>query len=130
MILRRRMAGDTDGSDLARRLVAAQFPQWAHLPVRAVEEDGWDNSTFRLGDELTVRLPGGAQYALQVAKEQRWLPVLAPRLPLPIPVPVAQGDPSGASRTRGRSTAGCPARRRRARRSATRSRSPPTSRPS
>ena len=78
---------------LARRLVDAQFPQWAHLPIARVEVDGWDNRTFRLGDDLTVRLPSGDWYALQVEKEQRWLPVLAPRLPLSIPVPVAKGEP-------------------------------------
>ncbi|MGM1063020.1 aminoglycoside phosphotransferase family protein [Saccharothrix sp. Mg75] len=78
---------------LARRLVDGQFPAWAGLPVRPVELNGWDNRTFRLGDELTVRLPSGDWYALQVAKEQRWLPVLAPHLPLPVPTPVAQGVP-------------------------------------
>jgi aminoglycoside phosphotransferase (APT) family kinase protein len=78
---------------LARRLIDSQFPQWSHLPVTAVEFDGWDNRTFRLGSELTVRLPSGDWYARQVDKEQRWLPVLAPELPLPIPVPVAKGEP-------------------------------------
>jgi aminoglycoside phosphotransferase (APT) family kinase protein len=78
---------------LARRLVDSQFPQWSELPVRGVELDGWDNRTFRLGDDLTVRLPSGDWYAEQVEKEQRWLPVLAPRLPLPIPTPVARGEP-------------------------------------
>jgi aminoglycoside phosphotransferase (APT) family kinase protein len=78
---------------LARRLVASQFPDWADLPVAAVEVDGWDNRTFRLGDELSVRLPSGDWYALQVDKEQRWLPVLATQLPLPIPAPVARGRP-------------------------------------
>jgi aminoglycoside phosphotransferase (APT) family kinase protein len=80
---------------LVRELVAGQFPQWASLPVRAVEHDGWDNRTFRLGDELSVRLPTGDWYAQQVAKEQRWLPVLAGELPLPIPAPVAVGAPAG-----------------------------------
>jgi aminoglycoside phosphotransferase (APT) family kinase protein len=78
---------------LARRLVARQFPQWADRPVTRVELDGWDNRTFRLGDDLTIRLPSGDWYALQVEKEQRWLPVLAPQLPLPIPAPVARGEP-------------------------------------
>jgi aminoglycoside phosphotransferase (APT) family kinase protein len=78
---------------LARRLVDSQFPRWSDLPIAAVEFDGWDNSTFRLGSELTLRLPTGAWYAQQVAKEQRWLPVLAPQLPLPIPAPVAEGSP-------------------------------------
>src|SRR5215210_2563053 len=78
---------------LARRLVDRQFPQWAGLPIHRVEHDGWDNRTFRLGDRMTVRMPSGPWYALQVEKEQRWLPRLAPQLPLPIPVPVAQGEP-------------------------------------
>jgi aminoglycoside phosphotransferase (APT) family kinase protein len=79
---------------LVRRLVSRQFPQWADLPVRPVEVDGWDNSTYRLGSDMTVRLPSNESYAAQVAKEQRWLPVLAPHLPLPIPVPLGQGAPS------------------------------------
>jgi aminoglycoside phosphotransferase (APT) family kinase protein len=86
---------DRDAIDaaLARRLVDGQFPQWSGLPIRRVTLDGWDNRTFRLGDELSVRLPTGDWYAKQVDKEQRWLPVLAPRLPLPIPTPVARGEP-------------------------------------
>ena len=78
---------------LARRLIDSQFPRWSHLPIRAVEFDGWDNRTFRLGSELTIRVPNGPWYAQQVDKEQRWLPVLAPQLPLPIPLPVAKGEP-------------------------------------
>jgi aminoglycoside phosphotransferase (APT) family kinase protein len=78
---------------LARRLVDSQFPQWSGLPISAVELDGWDNRTFRLGSELSVRLPSGDWYAQQVDKEQRWLPVLAPQLPLPIPTPVGRGAP-------------------------------------
>ncbi|RSD08382.1 aminoglycoside phosphotransferase family protein [Amycolatopsis eburnea] len=80
-------------ADQVRRLVAAQFPRWAHLPVRPVANGGWDNRTFHLGDAMSVRLPSAAEYALAVDKEQRWLPVLAPRLPLPIPVPLAEGRP-------------------------------------
>lgn len=79
---------------LVRRLVAAQFPQWADLPVRPVDVSGWDNRTFHLGAEMTVRLPSAEGYAPQVAKEQRWLPVLAPQLPLPIPAPLALGAPA------------------------------------
>ena len=44
---------------LARRLIDSQFPQWSQLPITPVEVDGWDNRTFRLGPELTVRLPSG-----------------------------------------------------------------------
>jgi aminoglycoside phosphotransferase (APT) family kinase protein len=79
---------------LVRRLVSDQFPQWARLPVRPVDVDGWDNRTFQLGDDLSVRLPSSANYVDQVDKEQRWLPVLATQLPLPIPSPVAKGVPA------------------------------------
>jgi aminoglycoside phosphotransferase (APT) family kinase protein len=78
---------------LARRLVDSQFPQWADLPLTPVELSGVDNRTFRLGQHMTVRLPSAQCYALQVDKEQRWLPRLAPRLPLPIPTPAAIGVP-------------------------------------
>lgn len=55
---------------------------------------GWDNRTFHLGDSMTVRLPSAAAYAPQVQKEHRWLPKLAPLLPLPVPVPLAMGVPA------------------------------------
>lgn len=75
-------------------LVAEQFPQWADLPVGPVEVGGWDNRTFHLGSDKTVRLPSAARYAEQVDKEHRWLPKLAPHLPLPIPLPLAKGAPA------------------------------------
>lgn len=80
-------------ADLVARLVAEQFPEWAGLPVAPVEHGGWDNRTFRLGDALSVRLPSAACYAEKVAKEHRWLPVLARHLPLPIPESLAVGAP-------------------------------------
>jgi aminoglycoside phosphotransferase (APT) family kinase protein len=79
---------------LVARLVAQQFPHWAGLPIRPVASSGWDNRTFHLGEHMLVRLPSAASYALQAAKEQHWLPKLAPLLPLPIPVPLAMGVPS------------------------------------
>lgn len=85
--------GDAIDASLVRRLVAAQFPQWADLPVRPVANGGWDNRTFHLGEALSVRLPAARRYAAAVEKEQRWLPALAPQLPLPIPEPVALGRP-------------------------------------
>lgn len=80
--------------ELAEALVAACFPEWAHLPVRAVLPGGHDNRTFRLGDDLAIRLPSAEGYVAAVAKEQRWLPRLAPHLPLPIPAPIARGRPA------------------------------------
>lgn len=78
---------------LAAALIALQFPHWADLPVRAIVPGGWDNRSFRLGDDLVIRLPSAERHVPQVMKEQRWLPLLAPQLPLPIPEPVALGVP-------------------------------------
>ena len=78
---------------LVRRLLAAQFPRWAELPVEPVERPGVDNMTYRLGAGMSVRLPRYPRWAGQVVREQRWLPYLAPRLPLAVPVPLAQGAP-------------------------------------
>ena len=78
---------------LVEQLISEQFPQWADLPIRPVEFGGWDNRTFYLGVDMNVRLPSAAHYALQVEKEQHWLPRLAPYLPLPIPAPLAIGRP-------------------------------------
>ncbi|MGH3489969.1 MAG: aminoglycoside phosphotransferase family protein [Actinopolymorphaceae bacterium] len=89
------MQRDEITADVAARVVAEQFPQWAELPVEPVALNGWDNTTFRLGDEMLVRLPSGDGYAAAVEKEQRWLPTLAGQLPLPIPAPVALGRPGG-----------------------------------
>ncbi|ONK09310.1 aminoglycoside phosphotransferase family protein [Streptomyces sp. MP131-18] len=78
---------------LVKRLIAVQFPQWSGLPVEPVPVDGWDNRTYRLGSGMTVRLPTAAGYAPAVEKEHRWLPVLAPALPVPIPPVLALGEP-------------------------------------
>ena len=80
-------------ASLVRRLIAAQFPKWSDLDVVPVDLAGWDNVTFRLGEDMSVRLPSGEGYATQVAVEVRWLPWLAPRLPLPIPEPIGVGRP-------------------------------------
>ncbi|MGH6858783.1 MAG: aminoglycoside phosphotransferase family protein [Phyllobacterium sp.] len=85
---------DTIDISLVRRLIDSQFPHWSGLAVAPVKSGGWDNRTFHLGRHMTVRLPSAAAYALQVEKEQRWLPRLGPFLPLPVPVPLAMGRPS------------------------------------
>jgi aminoglycoside phosphotransferase (APT) family kinase protein len=90
----RRPAAEADiDVGLVRRLLAAQFPQWAFLDVQLVDSGSWDNEVFRLGHDLAVRLPRRTMGARLVERQHRWLPVLGPRLPLPIPVPVAEGRP-------------------------------------
>jgi aminoglycoside phosphotransferase (APT) family kinase protein len=81
------------GEPLVRRLLAAQFPGWAHLPLRPVEPRGTVNAIFRLGDRLSVRLPRLDGPEAPGGKELEWLPRLAPHLPVDVPVPVAQGRP-------------------------------------
>ncbi len=78
---------------LVKQLIARQFPQWAELAVEPVAEDGWDNWTFRLGEAMKVRLPSATGYAEQAEKEARWLPHLAPQLPVAVPVPLGLGEP-------------------------------------
>ncbi len=76
---------------LVTQLIAEQFPQWSSLAMEQVSS--WENAMFRLGDELAVRLTRGRWALGQLEKEHRWLPLLAPYLPLPIPVPLALGRP-------------------------------------
>ena len=77
-----------------KELIAEQFPQWSKLPITPVVPGGWDNHTYRLGDAMSIRLPSAEGYVAQVAKEQQWLPMLAPHLSLPIPSQIALGKPS------------------------------------
>lgn len=78
---------------LVRQLLAEQFPEWASLPVEPVRYFGTDNAIYRVGDDLAVRLPRREHNVLALRKELRWLPELAPLLPLAVPEPVAEGRP-------------------------------------
>lgn len=87
---------EVDVSDgLVRRLLAAQAPELADFPLTRIETWGTDHVIFRLGDELSVRLPKIGWAAAQGEKEDRWLPRLAPHLlPVEVPVPLALGRPA------------------------------------
>ncbi|GAA2756386.1 aminoglycoside phosphotransferase family protein [Actinopolymorpha rutila] len=78
---------------MVRSLLREQHPDLAELGLRQVA-GGWDNQLWRLGDDLAVRMPLTPRAPSLLRKEQRWLPTLAPRLPLPVPVPVRYGEPS------------------------------------
>lgn len=87
-------AGQADiDDDLVRRLVSEQFPQWADLPVKQLASGGTVNAVYRLGDSLTVRLPLTVDSVQDLAREARWLPELAPALPVRIPAVAAMGEP-------------------------------------
>lgn len=83
---------DVDES-LVASLLSDQHPDLAGRPLRLVA-NGWDNTLFRLGDDLLVRLPRRAAAAELVEHEATWLPVLSALVPVPVPVPVRTGTPS------------------------------------
>ncbi len=79
---------------LMQRLVAKQFPDWADLPLKPVPSAGTDNALYRLGNDMVVRLPRIDWAVENVDKEFKWLPRLAPHLPVSIPSPLAKGTPT------------------------------------
>ena len=88
-------AGEVDiDAALVHRLLTAQLPQLASLPIAPFQSTGTVNAIYRLGDSLYARLPRVADWAAGIERELVWLPRLAPHLPLPIPEPVARGKPT------------------------------------
>ncbi len=80
---------------LAKKLISEQFPKWKNLPISAVKQSGWDNRTFHLGNEMTIRLPSNESYAPQILNEYQWLPKLAKNITTcQITTPIALGQPS------------------------------------
>ncbi len=82
-----------------RGLLHAQFPQWADLPMREWHEQGTDHTIFRLGDDMVIRMPirpfdGANLDHQQAGREAKWVPFLAPRVPLRLPTPLALGTPT------------------------------------
>jgi aminoglycoside phosphotransferase (APT) family kinase protein len=91
------MHADEVGFDasLVQRLIAQRFPEWAELPLREVEPAGTDNRLFRIGDELVARVPVHEPSVRALRNEARWLPRLAPVLPVLVPELVALVEPDG-----------------------------------
>jgi aminoglycoside phosphotransferase (APT) family kinase protein len=81
-------------ADLVRTLLSEQYPEWASLSIDRVQSSGTDNALYRLGNEMIVRLPRIHWAVGEVDKGFRWLPVIAPHLPVTIPVPIARGAPA------------------------------------
>ncbi|WIX99468.1 aminoglycoside phosphotransferase family protein [Amycolatopsis mongoliensis] len=90
-----RMHADEHAIDtaLVRRLVRGQFPCWGYLPVTPLASGGTVNAVYRLGADLTVRLPLTAGGAADIAKERRVLATLG-SLPVAVPAVAAVGEPA------------------------------------
>lgn len=86
---------ETSGG-LVAQLISAQFPHWAHLPIRAVASSGTDHAMYRLGDDMVARLPRTPRAADQIAREHTFLPRIAAALPLAISTPLVEGAPTAA----------------------------------
>ena len=80
---------------LVRRMLRAQFPHWAELPIEQFDHGGTDHFIFRLGDELQARLPKHESSTGQVENELRALPRLRSHLPVELPQPLERGAPGG-----------------------------------
>lgn len=81
-------------AELAKKLINSQFPEYADLTVTEVELQGHDNRTYRIGDDMLIRMPTAESYALKVPIEQELLPKLAKHLSVAIPAPIKMGKPS------------------------------------
>ncbi|OJV16125.1 MAG: acetyltransferase [Alphaproteobacteria bacterium 33-17] len=88
------MTGDRISILTAKKLIQEQFPEYANLTITEVEKQGHDNRTYRLGDDMLIRMPTAEEYALKVSIEQELLPKLAPFLSVSIPAPIKMGRPS------------------------------------
>ena len=84
---------DIDAS-LVRRLLAAQFPQWADLRIEPVASGGRTTRSTGSATTWSSGCPRTERTTEALEKEYRWLPRLAPLLPLAIPVPLAMGTPA------------------------------------
>jgi len=84
----------TIGEAGVRRLLEGQCPQWAGLALTPAGA-GTENTMYRLGETLLVRLPRTTEKAGALRKEVRWLPRLATGLTVRIPSPVYAGRPAG-----------------------------------
>src|SRR3954452_2077696 len=78
---------------VVRSLIRDQRPDLAGRALLRVA-NGWDNATFRLGDDLAVRLPRRAEAVPLILHEQQYVSGVASRSPVAVPVPVHAGRPT------------------------------------
>jgi len=80
-------------AELVSRLVRDQFPEWGDLPLERVVSGGTVNVIYRLGTEMSVRLPLAEWGTELLEREFLWAPRLASHLPLEVPRPLVRGEP-------------------------------------
>lgn len=78
---------------LVRALLGTLSPSYDEEALRRLDSSGSTNALFRLGDDLLVRLPRQPGGSATIEKERRWLPYVAPALPVPVPEVLAVGAP-------------------------------------
>ena len=78
--------------ELVRKLLASQFPQYAHRALQPLDS-GFDNVLFRLGEDLLVRMPRRAVANDLIRNEQTWLPRLSSQLDIRVPQAIHRGVP-------------------------------------
>lgn len=76
---------------VVKSLLKIQFPQYAHLPIKAVFPNGTDNKIFQLGENMSIRLPRTPAAATRHKKEMYILQELEEKLTLTIPKIVKRG---------------------------------------
>lgn len=83
--------------EVAGQLIVNQFPQWSHLPIRAVAAEGTVHAIYRIGDTLAARFPLRALdpsvTRSRLVAEACAARELAACSPVPTPEPVALGEP-------------------------------------
>jgi aminoglycoside phosphotransferase (APT) family kinase protein len=77
---------------LVSSLLVSQFPHLSDLACHHVAE-GFDNSLWRLGDDLVIRIPRRASAVELTLNELRWLPEAAAHVSLRTPLPLMAGVP-------------------------------------
>jgi aminoglycoside phosphotransferase (APT) family kinase protein len=86
-------------TDIVATLIRDQFPQWSGMPMHPVSSTGTVNAIFRIGDDLSARLPlrpsDVAEASAVLEREARASAELAQVSRLPAPEPVALGKPGG-----------------------------------
>lgn len=78
------------GHELLLTMLKEFLPEFAEEQIEYVGA-GWDNEIHRVGADHAIRMPRRKAAARLIENEQRWLPELAPILPLPIPAPIFAG---------------------------------------